>query len=160
METKFFPDKMSMLKELGSRVDGLDINKSAFLPTFGFTETSGKHHLHPTATSFVEGFNRVFGEVLSSRGTQLAGGSARIITFLDKNSSEEEESLEDTLPDTPSEEDTDVSFDLPYAESLKLDKSKKEAKDALEAYGRTFNVELAKNKSFDNMLVDLQEALK
>lgn len=50
-----------------------------------------------------------------------------------------------------------TTIDLEYAESLKEGKSKKEAKDALESYAKEFNIELAKNKKFEDMITDLKD---
>lgn len=49
--------------------------------------------------------------------------------------------------------------DWGHVTSLKDEDNKSESKDALEAYAREFNVELAKNKKFDNMVADFKAAL-
>ena len=49
------------------------------------------------------------------------------------------------------------SFAIDYAKSLLIEGSLTESKNALEAYGSTFGVDLKKNKTFDNMLIDLVE---
>ena len=49
--------------------------------------------------------------------------------------------------------------DWEHVTSLKDEDNKSESKDALEAYARGFNVELAKNKKFDNMVADFKAAL-
>lgn len=173
METKAFPSKVTMLQDLVQRVEGLDLNASAFFPKFSFVTTKGDTFLCPNAMTFVQDFNKIFGEVLDINGCRTVGGGRGkcILTFLDKTSKEVTkvitpteaefiaEVVEEDVPETPSEEDTVPKFDLEYASSLQEGKSKKEAKGALEAYGRTLNIELNKQKSFANMIKELQEAL-
>lgn len=163
METKAYPSKIAMLQDLEQRVEGLDLNASAFLPRFSFVTLEGKVHYCPTAMSFVESINESFGKLLDIQGTRTVSGRGKcILTFLDKDSTEESTKdivKKEVVPETSSEDNEEVKFDLEYANSLQEGKSKKEAKDALESYGRKFEVELNKQKSFENMLKDLQEAL-
>ena len=64
-----------------------------------------------------------------------------------------QEDLEDVSEDTK-------EVDWEYAESLYNEDDKKGSKDTLEEYAREFDVELAKNKSFENMIKDFKKALK
>lgn len=154
-----------MLKDLDKRVEGLDVNKSAFIPFFGFVTEQGDTHLCPSTNSFVESFNKVFGDTIALKGTQFVGSSAKIVSFLDKPEKVTmvDEVSPKTLSEVPDEdkedlvEDTPTKIDLAYAESLQEGKSKKDAKIALEEYARQFEVELNRQKSFDNMLKDLKE---
>ena len=137
-----------MLKELAKRVEGLDVNKSAFIPAFGFAQESGSTHFCPTAITFVEKFNSIFGNVLSTRGTQMTSASARVVSFLGKGiKPEEEQAVEDTpesLSEAPEEADKEdaeddlpeyPALDLANVASLKEGATKKEAKEKLENYG-------------------------
>lgn len=163
METKAYPSKMSMLQDLEQRVEGLDLNTSAFLPRFSFATLEGKTFNCPNAMSFVKNVNKTFGDLLALDGTRTVSGRGKcILTFLDKDSTEEitkDNVKKEIVPETSSKDNEEVKLDLEYATSLQEGKSKKEAKDALESYGREFEVELNKQKSFENMLKDLQEAL-
>lgn len=210
METKAFPSKITMLQYLEKRVEGLDLNTSAFAPKFSFATLKGDYFNCPNAMTFVNDFNKVFGDTLDINGCRTVGGGRGkcILTFLEKEdldketlpvvedtptTTEEEVSTEDievlvveniveevttediveevtatpevtedttqSITENSSEEDTEAKFNLEYATSLQEDKSKKEAKAALEAYGRTLKIELNRQKTFSNMLIDLQEAL-
>lgn len=93
-----------MLMDLTTRVEGIDVDKSAFLTRFGFA-TKDTVYQCITAADFVKNFNSVFGKVLDANGTRTAGGRGKvIITFLDNPSpkvSVEEVTLSESLLDTP-----------------------------------------------------------
>ena len=72
---------------------------------------------------------------------------------------EEDTFQEDLIQEQEDNTSNGLQFDLDYALSLQEGKSKKDAKDALELYGREFNVELAKNKKFEDMIEDLKDLL-
>ena len=147
-----------MLQEVAKRVEGLDVNKSAFLPQYSFVTDKGDSKLCQAPLFFVQEINKEFGELLDIKGCKIAGaGGACIMSFLDVKPVEEVK--EETPVESSSEVIVDVSFDLEYAESLEEGKSKKEAKNALERYGRTLNVELNKQKTFANMLKELQKEI-
>lgn len=174
--TKAFPSKITMLQYLAKRVEGLDLNASAFAPRFSFSTLAGEHFNCPNSMTFVQDFNKTFGDLLDPNGCRTVGGGRGkcILTFLDKIAKSEpvvktiiKEEVIIVEPEVvalaPSEDslqaDTEIKFDLAYATSLQEGKSNKEAKDSLECYGRTLSIELNKKKSYKNMLIELQEAL-
>ncbi len=55
------------------------------------------------------------------------------------------------------ESDTTPVFDKAYAESLYDESDKSGSKTALEDYGKTLGIDLKKSKTFENMLIDLEE---
>lgn len=68
--------------------------------------------------------------------------------------------VEDVVEEVIVEEvSSQESVDWDYVDSLYDDSDKKGSKDLLEDYARKWNVELAKNKSFANMVKDFKEAL-
>lgn len=181
LEKKFYRSKIDVIKVLAAKVEGLDTRGSAYVRGFGFATLDGSKHQCTTVNQFATSVNDVFGEVLSvphCKASGLFGGA--IITFLDNPSpkvlSDEgtSETLSDALSesieatetsDAPVSEDFAESIleaaapsekpDLGYATSLQEGKSKTEAKEALEEYGRTFGIELSRSKTFANMLIDL-----
>ena len=169
METKYYPSKITMLQDLDKRVEGLDVNKSAFMPSFSFMTVKGETYLSPSPVSFVDNFNKAFGEMLSTRGTQMAGGVSCILSFLDKDASlkspvkeviiEEDTVEEEITTESSLDEVLHTNIDLEYASTLSHGKSKKASKEALEQYARSFGIELNRTKSFDNMLKSLQEQI-
>jgi hypothetical protein len=188
METQAYPSKITMLQDLEKRVEGLDLNTSAFAPRFSFATLAGDFFNCPNAMTFVNDFNKAFGAILDINGCRTTGGGRGkcILTFLDKEVAKAEaaptevttevveevveetilaladevvEEVVETILETASEEDTAPKLDLEYATSLQEGKSKTKAKLALEEYGRTLNVELNRQRTFDNMIIDLQEAL-
>ncbi|AKO61129.1 hypothetical protein AXI76_gp228 [Pseudoalteromonas phage H101] len=150
--------KLDMLKKLDSKVEGLDVSVSAFKPLFIFSDTQGKEYNCQTAQSFVTEFNKRFGEVLGG-STRTIGKRKFVIELLDKETiMEVEEYKKDVkveLENTTVEGET--SIDIEYAKSLEEGATKKEAKDALADYAQKFDIVLQKNKSFDNMIADLEE---
>jgi hypothetical protein len=158
-----------MLQDLDKRVEGLDVNKSAFMSTFSFMTMEGETYLSPSPVSFVENFNKAFGDMLSIKGTQMAGGVSCILSFLDETTAtktpdkevitEEDTTPEETTPESSLNEVLHTNIDLEYASTLSQGKSKKASKEALELYARKFGIELNRTKSFDNMLKSLQEQI-
>lgn len=71
---------------------------------------------------------------------------------------EDKEELVEDKPAPKVEEVVEVDWD--YVDGLYDAKDKKGSKDKLEEYARGFNVELAKNKSFQNMVKDFVKAVK
>ena len=86
MLTKAFPSKITMLQDLAKRVEGLDVNASAFFPKFSFVTTKGETYMCPVAITFVQEFNKAFGDILDPEGCRTVGGGRGkcILTFLDK----------------------------------------------------------------------------
>lgn len=77
--------------------------------------------------------------------------------------SEGDTQLEDTpLISLDVDEDADESspqVDWDFVDGLYDDSDKRTSKDNLEEYARGFDIELAKNKSFQNMVKDFQKAI-
>lgn len=156
-----------MLQDLNKRVEGLDVNKSAFMSQFSFATLKGKTYLSPSPVSFVENFNKVFGELLSVQGTQMAGGVSCILSYLDNPTVKEQVPVEEpilvqeeeVITESPSEEVLEPQIDLAYAKTLSEGKSKKAAKEALETYAREFGIELNRSQTFNNMIKTLEESI-
>lgn len=84
---------------------------------------------------------------------------------LETISEEQEDVVEDISPlisiDLDEiEEEEEKGIDWDYVDSLYDDSDKRTSKDNLEEYARQFDVELAKNKSFQNMVKDFRKAVK
>lgn len=175
LTVQHFRSKKALIDALDLDTQGkIDVNQSMFLPLFGFVTKEGKQYHLPNAPAFVYQYNKCFGERVSVQHTRLAGSrSSFLVNFLNDDKSVEvlefvETSTEEVIPEelsqevvveAPVETTESVSFDKEHALTLKDKVSKKEAKEALEAYGRTLNVELNKSKTFENMLKDLEKAL-
>lgn len=145
--------KLEMLKKLDSKVVGLDVTASSFKPLFIFIDVEGNSYNCQTAQSFVQEFNKRFGETLGA-ATRSIGKRKFMLEFLsDEAPAKEVEAV-------PVEDDKDVQsemFDIQVAKNLEEGLSKKEAKDALADYAQKFDIVLTKNKSFDNMIADLEQ---
>ena len=144
--------KLDMLKKLELKVDGLDVSVSAFKPLFIFSDKQGIEYNCQTAQSFVQEFNKRFGETLGT-GTRTIGKRKFVLDLLSTDAPAKEVV-------TPVETKVDIKpdmFDIEVAKNLEEGLSKKEAKDALADYAQKFDIVLAKNKSFDNMIADLEQ---
>jgi len=143
--------KLEMLKKLDSKVQGLDVTASSFKPLFIFIDVEGNSYNCQTAQSFVKEVNKRFGETLGT-STRTIGKRKFMLDFLSDDTPTKE------VVDVPVEDNSDSEvFNIQVAKDLEEGLSKKEAKDALADYAQKFNVVLTKNKSFDNMIADLEQ---
>lgn len=145
--------KLEMLKKLDSKVVGLDVTASSFKPLFIFIDVEGNSYNCQTAQSFVQEFNKRFGETLGTC-TRTIGKRKFMLEFLSDEATAKE------VVDVPVEDNKDAQsemFDIQVAKNLEEGLSKKEAKDALADYAQKFDIVLTKNKSFDNMIADLEQ---
>lgn len=146
--------KLDMLKKLDSKVVGLDVTASSFKPLFVFIDVEGNSYNCQTAQSFVQEFNKRFGETLGTH-TRTIGKRKFVLDLLDSGTISQEV-IEPELVETPVGDQPEM-FDIEVAKNLEEGLSKKEAKDALADYAQKFDIVLAKNKSFDNMIADLEQ---
>ena len=136
METKFYPSRLAFIKDLATRVDGIDVNKSLFMTVFGFVTTEGKEYRCPNAISFAESFNKEFGDVIDSKLTRTAGGRNKLmVAYLDRPTEEVKEDVveavkaptEDVIT-SPTEEVIEASTEDLIKEDIKdpVEQDKKE----------------------------------
>lgn len=174
METKFYKGRKAFIEGIAEKSgDKIDINQSLFLPLFGFVTKDGKQCPSSNAMAFVQQYNSLFGDIIDVNSTRTVGS---VHSFMVGYKVTEDQVPEDKVvletgstklvfePEGSVEITTSTKAEYPtpdfdYAESLSEDKSKSEAKIALEEYARQFNVELSRSKKFSSMIKDFKQAL-
>lgn len=173
----FFKTKRDFYGWLIERGVDIDLNKS--LPAFRYTiYINGERIFHSKLLELIKTLNKKLSKEnkLCETRSRVKGKNSYLVFLKNFESSEDavEEELEDMLTpviDTPAEnviatefteeisDDTEAKEvpDFNYAESLAEGVSKAEGKNALEAYAREFDIELAKNKKFEDMLSTFKE---
>lgn len=173
-----YPDFIKTLHQLQTK-NTIDVNKTLFCTKYTLVQEDGVTKAHHTWYQLFPVLEEEYGvkiDVLKSHVNlesyvmylthPIDDVDVEInleeLSF-DEPSSEQEDVVEDaTLLETEFvAEDVSIeqAVDWDYAESLYDDSNKVESKNLLEEYACKFNVELSKRKSFENMMVDFQEAL-
>ena len=162
MEYLYFKTHKKFYDWLVSNGVELDISTTCRLSRYSVS-ISGEIHFNSKLSDMLVTLNKYLpsGKQLNTKTSTIKGSVGYLLYFKEVVNTKVE--LEEVLAEkTQPKEDIlteDLTFDLEYALSLQEGKSKKDAKDALEIYGRKFNVELAKNKKFEDMIEDLKDLL-
>lgn len=169
----FFKTKREFYGWLIERGVDIDLNKS--LPAFRYTiYINGERIFHSKLLELIKTLNKKLSKEnkLCETRSRVKGKNSYLVFLKNFESSEDavEEELAHTI-DTSVENVIATEFteeisdnieskevpDFNYAESLAEGVSKAEGKNALEAYAREFDIELAKNKKFEDMLSTFKE---
>lgn len=162
MEYLYFKTHKKFYDWLISNGVELDISPTCRLSRYSVS-ISGEIHFNSKLSDMLVTLNKYLpsGKQLNTKTSTIKGSVGYLLYFKEVGDTKVE--LEEVLAEkVQSKEGTlteDLTFDLEYALSLQEGKPKKDAKDALEIYGRKFNVELAKNKKFEDMIEDLKDLL-
>ena len=137
----------------------LDMSKTCSLSRYTVS-VSGEIYFNSKLVDMLITLNKFLpNDIQLDEKTSTIKGNVSYLLYL-KDIEDNKEIVTDPEVLIEEEEEPEVqvtTIDLEYAESLKEGKSKKEAKDVLESYAKEFNIELAKNKKFEDMIEDLKD---
>lgn len=172
-EYKVFPNRLELLKFFGKHIPALDVSVSVRIPPF-MLSYEGKLIAERNLSLYYKKLAELSGLDVDIKASTQRGGT--YIVFFTK-----QPSVEKTIPDLPlttdildetkpevtaqelvEEETTAKDINLVMEEAGKLFnlEDKKGSKDQLAAFATQYDITLSKAKTFENMLNDLESALK
>lgn len=166
----FFKTKRSFMEWVRGEGVDLDLNKS--LTAYRHTVyIKNERIFNANLNSLIEVLNQHLPEEskLSDKKSRVKGKNSYLVFLLNKDSIQNEIVVEDETHSEGISLESDTSLeegvlkdtpDWDHVDSLYDDSDKVSSKNALEEYARKFGVELAKNKSFANMVKDFREEVK
>lgn len=173
---KSFQSRATFYLHIAEISDKFDVEKSLGMPYFCYQTVEGKEFKFKILSHFLRSLNQECGtKFVDSKSVNRRNSfiifyeeqdlpTEKVGIVLEKPVTEPTpvvevlEEVSDEVSDTPVEAPQDALVDwLDEVKALYDPSDKRGSKDKLEALGRTMDVELNKQKSFDNMVLELVE---
>lgn len=180
MQYKTFPSQVLFYQYLKTQFAEFDYGKSCFLPPFSFMTVDGTYYGCPSLPHMLTTLNKIAGTKFDPMKSAYAPPTVLLTTTEDPYSNPnlilsgvkvnkgKIQNLDSSCMDFSQKETVDVGVESEATETLKVDwdyveelrqASPKGDKVKLDEYALQFNVELKRNKTFDNMVKDFKDAL-